>query len=205
MVSRVLYCCRIPRFVHRRCMNRLYTWFLVPGVPFGCVGVRVSFSAVSPVLFRSPASLGANIFAPRMRMQEARTRSAYLCSRCICVRTGCLLVLVPNTSVCVCVCVCLCVCGSGDKLIMASGCCSLCPVLQKGACWRRTCFLSDDPTDEESDILSSVVLVCLQSCVCVCVQGWVTSDLPPCACFPQKGAYWRWTCFVLFDDQMTRN
>ena len=23
--------------------------------------------------------------------------------------------------------------------------------------------------------------------------------------FLQKGAYWRWTCFVLFDDQLTRN
>ena len=23
--------------------------------------------------------------------------------------------------------------------------------------------------------------------------------------FVQKDAYWRWTCFVLFDDQLTRN
>ena len=23
--------------------------------------------------------------------------------------------------------------------------------------------------------------------------------------FLQKGAYWRWTCFVLFDDQLMRN
>ena len=78
---------------------------------------------------------------------------------------------------CMCVCVCVCVClwlsaaarGSGDELVMTSGCCSLCPVLQKGAYWRQTCFLFDDPTAEESDILSRVVLVCLQSCVCVCV------------------------------------
>ena len=66
-----------------------------------CVSVSVRFSVTSPVLFQSPACLGANIFAPVMRMQETSTRSAYLCSPCICIRTGYLLVLVPITK-CVC-------------------------------------------------------------------------------------------------------
>ena len=39
-----------------------------------------------------------------------------------------------------------------------------------GAYWHRTCYLFDDPADEESDILSRVVLVCFAIvCVCVCV------------------------------------
>jgi len=65
-----------------------------PGFPYK---VRVS-----PLLCQCPASLSANNFARPMRTQEASTRSAYSCSRCICVRTGHLLVLVPNTSVCAC-------------------------------------------------------------------------------------------------------
>ena len=36
---------------------------------------------------------GNRIFTPLTRLQEASTRSAYSCSRCICVRTGYLLVL----------------------------------------------------------------------------------------------------------------
>ena len=46
------------------------------------------------------------------------------------------------------------------------------PVLQKGAYWRRTCFvLFDDPTDEDSDTwnLSCARLSCNRVCVCVCV------------------------------------
>ena len=52
------------------------------------------------LLFQMPACLSAKNFAPLMRMPETCTHSAF---RCICVRIGYLLVLVPYTK-CVCVC-----------------------------------------------------------------------------------------------------
>ena len=41
-------------------------------------------------------------------------------------------------------------------------------------------------------------------CVCVCVSMLCSVD-DAVRLFLQKGAYWCWTCFVLFDDQLTRN
>ena len=35
--------------------------------------------------------------------------------------------------------------------------------------------------------------------VCVCAFSW-DQDVPALSPVLQKGAYWRWTCFVLFDD-----
>ena len=113
------------------------------GCLHACVSVSASFGVVSPLLFQSPASLSANVFAPLMRMQEASTRSAYSFSRCICVCTGHVLVLVPNTSVCVCVCVCTraraCTCVRGRGCACMRACvCSFMTSLMGALPWQTT-------------------------------------------------------------------
>ena len=74
------------------------------------------------------------------------------------------------------------------------------PVLQKGAYWRRTwSVLFDDPNDEDSDTRNPRCARLSCNRVCVCVGVCVSVRL-----LPHKGAYWRWTCFVLFNCQLTR-